>query len=502
MLPNHTLVVESLSFSFPASTRPLFSKLDFQCASGWTGICGANGIGKSTLLLLISGELPCQEGHIHLPGPHIYCPQRTDRVNSDIEDFFYDFDAPALSLRSRLGIEEEWIDRWDSLSHGERKRIQIATALWREPSVLLLDEPSNHIDADTTELLLQAIRSFQGIGLIVTHNRHMLDSVCHQCLWLSAEGAQLRKGGYSQGKASHEKEILSREREIKALKKAESKLSRTASVHRENASNADRRLSKRGIALKDHDAKDKINAARVSGMDAIDGKRLNQLEGRLSQLQERKKAIQVEKQYRSGIKLEARKFHRNSCFNSSPDSLPLGDTGRVLHLPQLILRPDDRIALSGPNGSGKSTLIRHLLQQATITGDDLLYLPQEMSQSDSEQRLGEIKKLGKEALGRLLQVVRRLGSDPKRILESSTPSPGELRKLLIAWGIMKNPAFLILDEPTNHLDLPSIECLESCLKEAQCGLLLVSHDDAFLKALTRTRWTLRSDGFDSKMTIE
>lgn len=344
MLSNHSLIVESLSFSFATSSTPLFSQLAFQCPTGWTGICGANGVGKSTLLRLVSGELSPQKGRIHLPGPHVYCPQRTDHTTPDIENFFYDFDSPALSLRSRLGIEEDWIDRWESLSHGERKRIQIASALWREPSVLLLDEPSNHIDAQTTELLLSAIQDFEGIGLLVTHNRNILDTVCRQCLWLNAGGATLRKGGYTLGKEAHEQEQRSRLNELKSLKKAESKLSRTASYHRERASNADRRLSKRGIDPKDHDAKEKIDGARVSGMDAVDGKRLNQLDGRLRQLQDQRKSIQVEKQYRSGIMLETRKSHRNHLFRSESRSLPMGDGGRFLTLPELCLRPDDRIA--------------------------------------------------------------------------------------------------------------------------------------------------------------
>jgi len=75
-------------------------------------------------------------------------------------------------------------------------------------------------------------------------------------------------------------------------------------------------------------------------------------------------------------------------------------------------------------------------------------------------------------------------------LESVEPSPGEIRKILLATGIANVPHLVVMDEPTNHLDLPSIECLEQALADCPCGLLLVSHDQRFLDALTRIRWQI------------
>jgi ATPase subunit of ABC transporter with duplicated ATPase domains len=87
-----------------------------------------------------------------------------------------------------------------------------------------------------------------------------------------------------------------------------------------------------------------------------------------------------------------------------------------------------------------------------------------------------------------MTAVSRLGSRPARLLESDEPSPGEVRKLLLGFGIARRPYLIIMDEPTNHLDLPSIECLEDALDGCPCGLLLVSHDLPFLSRLTRIRW--------------
>jgi ATPase subunit of ABC transporter with duplicated ATPase domains len=80
------------------------------------------------------------------------------------------------------------------------------------------------------------------------------------------------------------------------------------------------------------------------------------------------------------------------------------------------------------------------------------------------------------------------------VLESGSPSPGEVRKLLLATGIARRPHLVVMDEPTNHLDLPSIECLEAALAECPCGLLLVSHDRRLLGRLTRVRWDLAPAG--------
>ena len=96
-----------------------------------------------------------------------------------------------------------------------------------------------------------------------------------------------------------------------------------------------------------------------------------------------------------------------------------------------------------------------------------------------------------------MRVIHNLGSSPERVLASAELSPGELRKLRLALGVNDNIELLIMDEPTNHLDLPSVECLESALADAQCALLLVSHDRRFLDKLCPRRWLLA----EGKVTV-
>ena len=107
--------------------------------------------------------------------------------------------------------------------------------------------------------------------------------------------------------------------------------------------------------------------------------------------------------------------------------------------------------------------------------------------------LDEVRALSPETRGRVLNVTSALGVDPAQLLASRDPSPGEARKLTLAWGMARNAWALILDEPTNHLDLPSIERLESALVAFPGAVLLVSHDEQFARACTSTVWNI-ADG--------
>jgi macrolide transport system ATP-binding/permease protein len=187
------LTFQSVEFAHPGMTMPLFSDLTVQFPSGWTGIVGPNGAGKTTLLKVATGELAAQSGTVQRKGLSLYVAQRTDDPPEFLEDFIWAPDATVLKARLRVG--EDWPERWSTLSHGERKRAQIAVALWREPAILALDEPSNHIDADARRLLLLALTEFTGIGLLVSHDRALLDELCTQCLLIDPPDAVLRPGG-------------------------------------------------------------------------------------------------------------------------------------------------------------------------------------------------------------------------------------------------------------------------------------------------------------------
>jgi len=202
--------------------------------------------------------------------------------------------------------------------------------------------------------------------------------------------------------------------------------------------------------------------------------------------------IEVQHQFREASRSHKRRSKRDLLLSLSAGSLPLGGD-RQLHFPDLAMRPDDRIAITGPNGGGKSTLVRHLVERLNVPPERVVYMPQEIDAQQSRSILERARSLPRELLGQTMTAVSRLGSRPERLLESAEPSPGEVRKILLAMGIASAPHIVVMDEPTNHLDLPSIECLEAALDQCPCGLLLVSHDFRFLQRLARRRWQIEAD---------
>ncbi len=483
------LLFSHVSFSYEGQTVPLIEDFTATFPAGWTGFVGANGSGKTTLLRLAAGELTPVSGTIQGHARALYCPQRTDFSTGEIAEFLGSEDGSAWRLRGLLGIEDEWLTRWETLSHGERKRAQIASALWRSPGIVAMDEPSNHLDRFARDLVAEALAGYTGVGLLVSHDRDLLDTLCSQCLFIDPPEISIRPGGYTEGSRQQEIDRLTAQRRFDQTRLEVRRLRRETQRRREKAQQADNKKSKRGIRRKDHDAKEKIDRARVTGKDASAGKQLRQLAGRLHQAELYHAQTAVKKEVEMGIWVEGARSKRDTLFRLEEGCLPLGGK-TFLEIPNLVMTPQDRVALVGPNGSGKSTLVALILRALNLGKNRALYMPQEVTAEDSRRIAEEARRLPREELGRAMVAVSRLGSNPERVLETTIPSPGEVRKLLLAIGIARVPYLVAMDEPTNHLDLPSIECLERALADCPCALLLVSHDFRFLRALAATLWVI------------
>ncbi|HYK89614.1 MAG TPA: ATP-binding cassette domain-containing protein [Acidobacteriota bacterium] len=478
---------EKVSYRYESMPAPLLHNLAISFAMGWTGVVGANGTGKTTVLKLACGLLEPREGRVQLPGSALYCAQRTDEVPGLLRPLIEAKDHHASEVRGRLGIGGDWVGRWDSLSHGERKRAQIAAVLWQQPAVLAIDEPTNHIDADVRAMLISALRYYRGVGLLVSHDRELLDALCHCCLFVNPPEAVMRPGNYSAGRreALREEDHARSRKEI--AKRQVARLKTEAQRRISHAQDDDRKRWKKGLSPCDHDNRAKIDLARLTGADGRAGRLAKQMLSRLEQARAATEGIKIRKRYELGIWIGGERCRRDTLFRLRPGAVSLGGA-RELHYPDLTMLPCDRIALTGANGTGKSTLVRRILSTIDLPAERVTYLPQEIDLKSSCDILAEVRRQPSEVLGRIMTVVSRLDSRPARLLESVEPSPGELRKLLLALGIARQPYLIIMDEPTNHLDLPSIECLEKALDDCPCGLLLVSHDQQFLRRLTRTCW--------------
>jgi ATPase subunit of ABC transporter with duplicated ATPase domains len=493
------LSFNSVDFSYPSSVYPVLKNINFELAPGWTGITGENGAGKTTLLHLAAGLLPPGAGSIRGVADSFYCPQRTGEIPESWEELFFAPDNAAGRLMDRLGIEAGWPYRWETLSHGERKRFQLAAALWRNPALLAVDEPTNHLDAEAASLVRDVLGTYRGIGLLVSHDRALLDSLCGNCLFLREGAVTLRPGGVSRGLAEEERELAEQRGVRKKLLDEAGRLAEEADRRRRIVEGSRNRLSKRGLAPGDSDTRGKINLARLSGKDTAGANQYKRMKNRAEKAEaDREKAANPHER-KQGVTLTGRRARADRLFALEAGSIPLGD-GRRLFFPELSVRPEDRIALTGPNGSGKSTLIRHTLARLPAALP-LLYLPQELGAEESRDILEAVFREGEKLRGEIFARFSRLGSDPRALFKSALPSPGEIRKLVIARGIFCDPSLIIMDEPTNHLDMVSTGLLETALAEYPGALLLVSHDRPFLSRLTTREWAVTVNGRDSALRV-
>ena len=434
----------------------------------------------------ICGTLAPDQGAVTPRVRGAVCRQSTATPPETLEEFACDYGSTAVKLRSLLEIEDEQLWSYAMLSHGERKRIQIACALAAEPQVLALDEPTNHLDAPTRALVAQALSSFKGVGLLVSHDRALLDKLVRSCVFVEAGRALAIPGTYTQAR----RELELRQDTVRTERRqARGELARIKAERDRRAAVAARsaaRRSARHLDRHDRDGREKIKLAVYTGQDGKAGKLSSQMDKRIEAAEKRLEGLDAKKERRGSLELDTGPAARKVLARLPEGGMSLG-SGRVLHHPELYLGNEDRIGLVGRNGAGKSTLLNALLRQVTLE-EGVAYLPQEVLAAEVRALFGELQALSSAERGRVLSIVARLESPPARVIDGEELSPGEVRKLMIARSLLSSPHLIVMDEPTNHLDIRSIEALQDVLDDCACALVLVSHDEQFLDALVDERW--------------
>ncbi|MEE8704998.1 MAG: ATP-binding cassette domain-containing protein [Olsenella sp.] len=492
------LNLSNVHYTYAGSPHEALAGVTVTFPRGWTGVVGDNGCGKSTLARVATGQLSPTSGAV---GPRglvsSYCEQDADLEPEGLSDFACDYGAEAVSLRARLGIDDSWPWRYAELSCGQRKRLQVAVALWRRPDVLVMDEPTNHLDAPTRTRVLDALRACDGVGILISHDRALLDALVDRCLMFEAGGWRMRPGGYSQASGQARADVASAAARQDAARREERRLRAERQRRVEAASRTDALRSRRGLDPRDHDARERIGRAIVSGKDGVAGRLAKSLDARIGEKSADAEAAFVARRYDGRLPGFGSRSRRQVLAHLPAGVVPYGEgaphgpDGALpgVLVPELHLGSADHVGLVGPNGSGKSTLVRALV--AAVPEDvPALYVPQELGPAREGAAVARLRGLPAAERGRVLSVVAQLNSDPDALLAGGSLSPGELRKLVIAEASLDEPQLLVMDEPTNHLDLHSVEALASFLAAFPGALVLVSHDERAVADSCDVTWEL------------
>ena len=504
-MTNKSLTVNGISFSYDSMSRPVFDGLSFAFPPGWTALAGPNGSGKTTLVSLISGSLAPSAGFVSGNSGTVVCAQDMDAVPRFFSDPTLMNDPACLALLARLGIDETFPWRWDTLSGGERRRCCIADALARNPDVLILDEPANHVDAATVELLAAELARFSGIGILVSHNLEFLDRLCsNTVILLVGDGRTVARSwscppGVAFREAEKETGFLNDRRE--AARERIKKLEARKDLAEREVARSKKRLSKRNIDPHDHSSRAKVNLARVSGKDAGSGGAASRLSGEIGRLSGEIARMDAPGMRKTGASITGIRESRDRLYFRASGTMSIAGGTLSLNHPDLAILCDDRVVIVGENGSGKTSLLSSIVRDIDLARDRVFFLEQELSTSQRRAAIADFQRLSSAEKARVVSFIYRLGSEPDSVLSTECASPGETRKLLLALAMLREVSVLALDEPTNHLDALSVRVLADSLASFAGAVILVTHDKAFSSSLGAANWEVERRGNAANLRI-
>ncbi|MCI9577363.1 MAG: ABC-F family ATP-binding cassette domain-containing protein [Oscillibacter sp.] len=514
--------INSLVKSFEVG-HSVLDGLTFQIDRGErVGLLGRNGAGKTTLFRILTGELDHDEGQVSIASGHrlglisqipVYPagytvedvlrsafrrleslagemealegrmaagesdPALLRRYGSLTERFEvfggYDTDVAVNKIANGLSISPEQREQlFDSLSGGEKTRVNLGRLILEDTDILLLDEPTNHLDLHATEWLEEYIRGFRGTVVAISHDRYFLDRVVTRVIEIENGKAEFYSGNYSFYAVEKERRYQER---LKQYQKEQAKIEQ---------------LEK---------AAEQLRVWAFMGMDKTYRRAVN-IERRIERMRTTTKPTKARKM---DARFSTAEFHGDEVLGIRNLAKSYGDKHLFDNI-TLKVEGGERIALIGDNGTGKSTLIKMIMGE--LYPDDgriklgpqakPAYLPQIIRFDHPDWNLVEVMCASKRGLS--AQSARnRLAAYDFRGEDVFKPvsvlSGGEQSRLRLCMLMDGEINFLILDEPTNHLDIASREWIEEAVESYDGTLLFVSHDRYFINRFATRIWELANE---------
>lgn len=431
------------------------------------GVVGLNGMGKTTLINILSGKLKPDEGWVKVYGTFSYIGQLEEANSKEINK----------ELAKKFGVSNTWKG---SMSGGEKTRYKLAEGLNKNNNLIFADEPTSNLDMEGIELLEKKFKWFEGALVVISHDREFLDKTCNRILEVEAGKLKIYKGNYSEYKQQKKMERDRAKIEYEQYEKDKKRLEDAIDEAKQNIKtvknapsrmgNSEARLHKMG------------NQKAKSNMD----KAVKNMRSRIEHLEVKEKPKEISK-----IKLDAlstEELHTKILISAKEINKGF-DNKIIFDNAGFDIYNRSKTALIGPNGSGKSTLIKMIMEgDASIKLSKCLkvgYFSQSMD--IIEPKLSIIENVMKESIydetfARII-LSRLLFKGEDIYKKADVLSGGEKVKACFAKMFLMDINLLILDEPTNYLDIYSLEALEEALRDYDRTLLFVSHDRRFVASV-------------------